>query len=164
MFKVGRKVLFCFFFVIILSSIPVYAETVFVYIEKGDMVLNNGINDDAVLWITRIEDGIMDTLFDSGHIVFSNDSGRNQIGDFEVLNQLAKSGGAAILVSAVLNLKISDDAMVISGEYKVYNLFTDDIIFTNNYVFNDPLQKRNSIEDKLFSAGKSVGKQIESTL
>ncbi|MCL2705127.1 MAG: hypothetical protein FWE72_02840 [Spirochaetaceae bacterium] len=161
-----RKVLFCLFFAIILSFIPVYAETVFVYIEKGDIVLNSGINEDAVLWITRIEDGIMDTLFDSGHIVFSNDSGRNQIKDFETLNQLAKSGGAEFLVSAVLNLKIADDAMIISGEYKVYNLFTDDIVFTNNYIFNDPLQRRlsSNIEEKLFLAGQSVGKQIEPTL
>jgi len=166
MFKVERKVLFCLFFAIILSLAPAGAETVFVYIEKGNIVLNSGINEDAVLWITRIEDGIMDILFDSGHIVFSNDSGRNQIGDFESLNQLAKSGGAEFLVSAVLNLDIADDTMIISGEYKVYNLFTDDIIFKNNYVFNDPMQRLsyNNIEEKLFSAGQSVGKQIEPTL
>ena len=160
------RVLFCVFLAVILLSVPAVAETVFVYIEKGDIILNSGINDDAALWITRIEDGIMDILFDSGHIVFSNDSGRNQIRDFETLNQLAKSGGAAILVSAVLNLQIADDSVIISGDYKVYDLYTDDIIVSNKYVFNDSLQKLsyNLIEEKLFSAGKSVGKKIEPIL
>ena len=159
-----KRALFCFLFVIFsFSFFPerASAETVFVYIEKGNINLNNEIKEDAVLWINRVEDGIMDILFESGHIVFSNDSGRNQIKEFEKLNQLAKSGGAAILISAVLNLKITDDIITISGEYKVYNLYTDNIIYKNNYIFNDVVQKNSSIlEEKLFLAGQSVGKQI----
>ena len=164
--EMRKRVLFFIFLAIVLLSVPAWAETVFVYIEKGNIVLSSGINDDAALWITRIEDGIMDILFDSGHIVFSNDSGRNQIRDFETLNQLAKSGGAAVLVSAVLNLQIVDNTVIISGDYKVYDLFTDDIIASNKYVFNDPLQKISYtlIEEKLFSAGKSVGKKIQPVL
>ena len=159
----GRKILFCFFLTIVLFSLP--AETVFVYIEKGNIVLNNAIDEKTSLWITRIEDGMMDILFDNGHIVFSNDSGRNQIEDFEALNQLAKSGGASFLVSAILNLNISDEEMIISGEYKVYDLYTDDVIYENNYIFNDDLKKQtNNIEENLYLAGQSVAKQIEPAL
>jgi hypothetical protein len=158
-----RKItLFCLLFVIALFSVP--AETIFVYIEKGDIPANNLTKDSAFL-INRVEDGIVDTLFENGHIVFSNNSGENQITDFEVLNQIAKSGGAAILISASVNLKITGDAMIISGEYRVYNLFTDKIIYRNSYAFNNAVQKNSfGIEEKLFLAGQSVGKQIEATL
>ncbi|MCL2793278.1 MAG: hypothetical protein FWD87_09325 [Spirochaetaceae bacterium] len=162
-----KKILIFCVFIIILSSITVGADTIFVYVEKGDMVINNRISEDAIVWVTRFEDGIMDILFESGHIVFSNDSARNQIPDFRALDQLAKSGGAEILASIVLNFEIVDDAIVVSGEYKIYNLFTDDIIRASSHVFNDTLPQRRtlaSIGEKLFLAGQMVGRQIRPTI
>ena len=159
-----KIILVCLFFAIILFSVP--ASTVFVYIERGNIAMNNlPIDADLSIWVNRVEDGVMDILFDSGHIVFSNNSGRNQIDDFRTLDQIAKSGGAEILVSVVLNVSTADDTMVISGEYKIYNLNTDDIIYSNSYVFNNALQRTSqAIEDRLFSAGQNVGRRIESVL
>jgi len=164
MYKVKKIILICVFFVVILFSAS--ADTVFVYVEKGNMVLGTTrINEDAVRWITRFEDGIMDILFESGHIVFSHDSGRNQISDFRTLDRLAKSGGADILASVVLNLKVVDDGIEISGEYKLYNLSNDNIIHSSKHIFNDTFQRGPSaIEEKLFLAGQLVGRQIRPIL
>ena len=158
----AKKILFSLFFTLIIFSAS--AETVFVYIEKGNIVLNNMKNVDTVLWINSVEDGIVDTLFESGHIAFSNNSGKNQIKNFNDLSQLAKSGGAAVMVSAVLNLNFTGNEMVISGEYKVYNLYTDDIIKTGSYIFNNALTPAAVVEEKLFVAGQNVGKKVESAL
>ena len=164
MYKVKRIILVYVFLIVILFSAP--ASTVFVYVEKGDMVLvTTRISEDAVRWITRFEDGIMDTLFESGHIVFSHDSGKNQVSDFRTLDRLAKSGGAEILASVILNLEVADDAIVISGEYKLYNLSTNNIIHSSKHIFNDTFQRGPSaISDKLFLAGQLVGRQIRPVL
>ncbi|MCL2294833.1 MAG: hypothetical protein FWC36_08225 [Spirochaetes bacterium] len=158
-----RIILFCMFFAVIVFLAP--AATVFVYIERGDIALSMVCEEDVFVWVNRLEDGVMDILFDSGHIVFSNNSGRNQISDFRALNRLARSGGAEILVSVTFNLKTADNTMIISGEYKVYNLNTSDIIYSNNYVFSNALQRTSQgIAERLFLAGQSVGKRIESIL
>jgi hypothetical protein len=79
------------------------AETVFIYIEKGEININNLVKDDSVVWINSMENGVTDSFFENGHIVFSGNSGANPVKELQKLNQMAKSGGAAtILVSAVL--------------------------------------------------------------
>ncbi len=138
------------------------AETVFVYIDKGEFVIEKELNDDSKIWINSIENGIMDILFESGHIVFSGNSGANQIIEFEKLNQLAKSGGAGILVSAVLNCRITNsDVFITAGEYKVYNLSTDNIIYSGKYDFNDIYKSSEFyVEEKLFSVGQYLGNDV----
>jgi hypothetical protein len=142
--------------------IVLHAETVFVYIDKGDFIIEKKITEDSRTWINSIENGILDTLFENGHIVFSGNSGANQIKDFEKLNQLAKSGGAKILISTVLNFSITNsDVFTTTGEYTVYNLFTDDIIYSGKYDFNDIFKSSEFyVEEKLFSIGQFLGNDV----
>ena len=146
------------FFNIILS---LSAETVFVYIEKGDIMVNDYTKENNLLWVNSIENGIMDSFFENGHIVFSGNSGKIEVKDFEKLNQLAKSGGASIMIAATLNFSIKNENLNTSGEYRVYNLFTDDIIYKGNYSFDDVFRNNPTfIEDRLFSAGQMLGNSV----
>jgi len=153
-----KTILLVIFLNIILS---LHAETVFVYIEKGDIKVNDYAKDNSLIWVNSIENGIMDSFFESGHIVFSGNSGKIEVKDFEKLNQLAKSGGASIMVAATLNFNIKNENLNTSGEYCVYNLFTDDIIYKGNYSFDDVFKNNPTfIEDKLFSAGQILGNSV----
>jgi hypothetical protein len=152
-------------FLLLFTVFSVFPETVFVHIKKGNFYLGNTVHDETQSWINSLENGIMDTFFENGHIVFSGNSGKFQDSDFDAVNRIAKAGGASILVTAVINLSFENNNMETSGDYSVYNLFTDDIMITGKYDFdNDFKNSMKYVEEKMFETGKSVGTELVKSL
>lgn len=146
--------------------IALSAETVFVYIEKGQINLGKGIDDDSIEWINSMEKGVMDIFFESGHIIFSDNSGKNQYNSFKVLDQTAKASGANYLIYANLNFQVDKNNNITPwGNYKIHNLKNDVIAHDGEYKIENAFKSNSkTIYEQLFEMGETVGKEVVNVL
>ena len=157
-----KKICLLVFLSLFISS-HAFCDTIFVYIGKGEVAesINLRLNE----LVNSLESGVMDSFFNNGHIVFSDNSAVNQFDSFEKLNQLAKRGGANILITADMNLQHEGGSIIVSGEYSVYNLFNDNVIYYGDYKASENKSlSHEEITEKFFDTGKSIGDEVVRTL
>ncbi len=156
---VKKRVITVFLF--LFASI-IYADNVFVYIEKGSIELDdteNNIFNPELLNI--MEDGIMESFFESGHIVFSANSAKTVFKTDRILSQAAKSGGAEILLKAVVNYSEKDNIVNITGKYICYNLYSETVIAEGDYTLPENINPSGvRIEDLFYSTGKYFADKV----
>ena len=115
--------------VFVLAIAPLGADTVMVYTEetggKGDVKMSRGF----------LEDGVMNTFFEAGHIVFNAfpemAEGKEEPEDFaeRFSVRVAKSGGANLLLE--IGMKFNDDEEELipkSASYRFYELENGDVV------------------------------------
>ena len=111
-----------------------YGETVMIYSQNRPQEVD-GPSKAVIAQQAAVEDGIMNVLFDDGHIVFNAGiTGENEslaIVSDRLSVRLAKNGGAGWLVELDLEYGLIEEARVLKrAEYRLYNMMTDAHIVT----------------------------------
>ena len=134
------------------------AETIFIYTvsEGSDTTLKSSV--------PYLEDGVLDALFDAGHIVFNASSTKpvKQKGldsykepeDFLT----AKAGGASFLLEIDMHYLVSDEKEIPqSADYRLYNVISGTLLQKGRMQIEKStgdLKKSN--EEKLTDMGQSM--------
>lgn len=135
MYRTKRTVATVFFTVLLLgAAIPSSANTIMVYLDYESRA---GEPEELVRpLLLDIETGIMDVLFDAGHIVFnmpvaSVSTDLSQIGRSQALRSAARDGGAGHLIDVVLELSIDrvrSRARVIGARYRLVDVVDPEVV------------------------------------
>ncbi|MFW5844193.1 MAG: hypothetical protein ACOCW6_09720 [Spirochaetota bacterium] len=124
-----RFLLFALGLMLIASSVP--AETVLVAVYQSG---TGELKDQSRFFLSAVEDGVMDVMFDEGHIVFN-------LGSFSVvgpsavqarydIRETARDGGAAYAVEVTMDVNELEDGTIepVSLDYRFVNVDTDRIL------------------------------------
>ncbi len=154
-----------FLFIFFISSASLWCENIFVYIEKGIIDIDEENNKFSPELLNMIEDGIMDSFFDQGHIVFAANSAKTSFATNEALSQTAKKGGADLLFKAVINYSENDNIAKVSGSYMFYNLLKENVISEGEYILPDDFNMSGlKVEDLFFDIGKGFAGKVSGTI
>ena len=112
-------------FSLLCSGFLLQAETVLIFTR-------NSLNPErqAVVELqSAVEDGVMETFFDAGHIVFNagivTDNDSLDVPSERLSLRLAKSGGALYLLEIDLEyLEVEESVAVRGAEYRFYNVLS----------------------------------------
>ena len=150
----------------IITAASGWTENVFVYIEKGLIDIEDEVhNKFSPELLNVIEDGVMESFFEQGHIVFAANSSKTTYPDERVLNQAAKRGGAELLLKAVINYSVKNNTVAITGNYVFYNLYSDSILTEGNYELPEDFDMAGiKVEELFFSIGKSFAERVSGTI
>ena len=123
------KPVYLLFIAIFLASSPLFSETVFLY------TVSEGTEATLKTSVPYLEDGIFETLFNAGHIVF-NDSSTKPVAErgLETHKEpedflTAKAGGASFLIEIYLHYRVEDDKEVpIYADYRLFNVISGKLL------------------------------------
>ena len=154
-------------FIVLLSLISSFSwcENIFIYIEKGIIEVDEEKNKFDPMLLNVMEDGIMDSFFEQGHIVFAANSSKTVYNDDTVLSQAAKRGGADLLFKAVINYSAKENVVRITGNYIFYNLYSESIVKEGEYNLPENFDMSGiKVEDLFFDVGKSFAERVSGTI
>ena len=152
-----------FFLCLMMTSTAslLWCENIFVYIEKGLIEVDEEENQFNTELLNVMEDGIMESFFDQGHIVFAANSSKTTFSSDEVLSQAAKRGGAELLFKAVINYSEKENVVTVNGSYLFYNLLSESIVMEGRYQLPDNFDMSGiKAEDLFFDVGKSFAERV----
>lgn len=160
----GMKPIYLLFTVIFFAAAPLFSETVFLY------TVSEGTEDTLKSSVPYLEDGIFETLFDAGHIVF-NDSSTRPVAErgLETYKEpedilTAKAGGASFLMEIYLHYRVEDDKEIPTyADYRLFNVVSGKLLAdgTTRVVSSG---EDESEEEKLEATGIKMVKNILSFL
>lgn len=151
------------FLILLLSAAGAgWSENVYVYVEKGIIDIEEPeINIFNTELLNIMEDGVMESFFEQGYIVFAANSSITTFSNDSILNQAAKSGGADLLLKVVVNYSEKENIIDINGNYVFYNLYSDSVVTEGEYNLPDDFNSSGiRIEDLFFSVGRSFTDKI----
>ncbi len=147
----------------LLAIIPsfVSAETVFIY------TVSEGTESTLKDSVPYLEDGIMETMFDAGHIVFNDSSTKpvrkkgldtyKEPEDFLT----AKKGGATFLMEISVHYRIEEDKEIpVSADYRLFNVISGKLLKDGTSVFENDSDDTKPYEKKLEDMGKRMAGSI----
>ncbi len=145
----------------LMVSLPVWGETVLVFTKNS---LNPEIPGVVELQ-AALEDGVMETLFDAGHIVFnagvvvSNE--KLDIPSERLSMRLAKSGGAYFLleIDFSLNAPVSEEEALTPREasYRLYSVLDGGLLTQGDLVPEDVNDRPDTpVNDICIVMGESI--------
>ncbi len=145
------------FILFVFCSVTLSAETIFIY------TVSEGTDSTLKESVPYLEDGILDELFEAGHIIFNASSTRavtekgldsyKEPEDFLI----AKSGGASFLMEIALHYRIEDEKEVpVSADYRLFNVISGKLLKngTRRMVQDDGEEKTS--EERLTDMGRSI--------
>ncbi len=146
---------------VLMLVIPVciiYAETIFVY------TVSEGTDKTLKTSVPYLEDGVLDVLFDAGHIVFNASSikpvEKKGLDSYKEPEDFltAKSGGASFLLEIAMHYTLKDDKEVPrSAEYHLYNVISGRLLTDGKVLIEkDAGGKKKSNEEKLTDMGRAM--------
>ena len=158
-----KKIVFLVLF--ISSSALLWSENIFIYIEKGVIDVDEEKNRFSPELLNVMEDGIMESFFEQGHIVFAANSSKTTFNNDRVLSQAAKRGGADLLFKAVINYSEKKNIVKITGNYMFYNLYSESIVIEGDYKLPENFNMSGlKVEDLFFDLGKSFAMKVSGTI
>ena len=117
-----------------------------------------------------LEGGVMDHLFEQGHIVFNagqrenNSINSRSNSDNTIPLYLAKSGGAGFLLNIYLDyLDIGNEKPkweVSSARYSLMNVYTNEILAEGKIKMRNPYEEEKSAERQSFELGKRLAQEV----
>ncbi len=144
--------------------LPLSAETVFLYLEDDWLTpdLRRGAE-----WVSGgLEDGVMESFFDAGYIVFNAENGFNEAepsGNRRTSLLMAKSGGAHVLVEMVILYDDGEEPPVSyprGVRFSVRRVETDALIFEEELLtapfLSPPAQDEREVCRRLGSAAAGL--------
>ena len=166
MTRLGRFLLCAFGGMLVASFLP--AETVLVAVYQSG---TGEMKDQGRFLLSAVEDGVMDVMFDSGHIVFN-------LGSFSVIGpsavqarydirETARDGGATYAVQVTMDVRDLEDNTVepVSLEYRFVNVDTDRILAEARMSLSRDVGGRKvSWGDVCFRAGQEIARSALSSL
>ncbi len=135
-----------------------YGETIFVY------TVSEGTDKTLKDTVPYLEDGVMGTLFDAGHIVFNASTTKSvkkkglpsykEPEDFLT----AKSGGASFLLEIAMHYLKKDKKEVPEfADYRLFNVISGKLLTDGKIrMEKDPPGKKKSKEEKLADMGRNM--------
>ena len=158
------KTVYLLFIAIFSVSSPLFSETVFLY------TVSEGTEDTLKTSVPYLEDGIFETLFDAGHIVFNDSSVRpvaergldtyKEPEDFLT----AKAGGASFLMEIYLYYRVEDDKEIPTyADYRLFNVISGKLLAKGTTLIVSAGEDE-SEEEKLEATGIKMVKDILSFL
>jgi hypothetical protein len=147
-------------------SYGVQAETFFIYSYE----LCNG---EKVPLEYRVKEGVLEGLFDTGHIVFDDVTDTNeedllQDGVRDLLFHMARKGGAFYLVGIKVSTDVSEGEggkayIKVTAQYFLFDLYTDRLINSGDLAFDNREREDTICKEELWSElGHSISEAIHS--
>ncbi len=155
-----KKLLYGLF--LLFSGFLLYGETIFIYTvsEGTEATLKNSV--------PYLEDGVMEVLFDAGHIVFNASSTTPVIkkglssykepADFLT----AKSGGASFLLEIAMHYSVADKKEIPEyADYRLYNVISGKLLKDGKiHIGKEGKNKKKSGEEKLTDMGRNMAHDV----
>ncbi len=156
---------YCLLLLLFSSAVGSWCDNIYVYIEKGLIDVDEDENRFSTDLLNVMEDGILESFFEKGHIVFAANSSKTTFNNDRILNQAAKRGGADKLLKAVINYTEKNNIVEISGNYKFYNLYSDSLVAEGDYSLPENFNMSGlRIEELFFSVGRSFAERISGSI
>lgn len=160
-----RFLLFVVGLALIASSVP--AETVLVAVYQSG---TGEMKDQSRFFLSAVEDGVMDVMFDEGHIVFN-------LGSFSVVGgsavqarydvrETARDGGATYAIQVTMDVNELEDDTVepVSLDYRFVNVDSDQIFAQGRIDLTRESDGRTrSWGDVCFLAGQEIARSALSS-
>ncbi|MFP4617900.1 MAG: hypothetical protein ACLFMZ_03560 [Spirochaetaceae bacterium] len=160
--KQKKTMTFIFSLLFISSLLPAGAETVMIYTDKekgeGDVEMSRGY----------LEDGVMETFFDAGHIVFNAypemaEDATQPDGFSEKFSvRAAKAGGASLLLEIFIKFDANEEnKLPYSASYSLYELKTGELLAHGEEDLPDKDdEKELGKEERLHRLGSAVASRV----
>lgn len=160
-----RLLLFAFGMTLLASSVS--AETVLVAVYQAG---TGEMKDQSRFLLSAVEDGVMDVMFEEGHIVFNLGSfsvvGASAVQARYDVRETARDGGATYAMQVTMDVNELEDATVepVSLDYRFVNVDSDRILAQGRIDLTRDVDGRTrSWGDACFLAGQQIARSALSS-